>query len=102
MSFTPDNKSIGTDYKFVWGDEFDGDELDSSKWTLRLKMGGNKRVIVSSDPDTIYLKDGKLHLVAHKTEDGTYRVPTSVITQDKMNFKYGYAEIMNRTSKNGQ
>ena len=93
MKYLPENKNLSPDYKFVWGDEFDGDELDANKWTLRLKMGGNKRVIVSSDPDTIYLKDSKLHLVAHKMPDGTYRVPTSVITQDKMNFKYGYAEI---------
>lgn len=93
MCYKPDNKSLSSDYKFVWGDEFDGDTLDQSKWTLRLKMGGNQRVKVSSDSDTIFVKDGKLHLVAHKTEDGTYKVPTSVITQDKMNFKYGYAEI---------
>lgn len=93
MSYLPKNKNISQDYRFVWGDEFDGETLDSNKWTLRLKMGGSKRIIVSSDSDTIYVKDGKLNLVAHKMPDGTYKVPTSVITQDKMNFKYGYVEI---------
>ncbi len=93
MSYKPDNKNLSRDYKFVWGDEFDGDTLNSDKWTLNAKMAGNERIKVSSDPDTVYVKDGKLHLVAHKMEDGTYKVPTSVVTQDTMNFKYGYAEI---------
>ena len=93
MSFKPDNKNLSPDYKFVWGDEFDGDTLNPEKWTLNAKMGGNERVKLSDDPDTVFVKDGKLHLVAHKTEDGTYKVPISVVTQDTMNFKYGYAEI---------
>ena len=93
MSFKPENKNLSPDYKFVWGDEFDGDTLNPEKWTLNAKMGGNERVKLSADPDTIFVKDGKLHLVAHKTQDGTYKVPISVVTQDTMNFKYGYAEI---------
>ena len=93
MSYKPCNKNLSSDYKFVWGDEFDGDVLSSDKWTLNAKMGGNERVKLSSEPDTVYVKDGKLHLVAHKMEDGTYKVPVSVVTQDTMNFKYGYVEI---------
>lgn len=93
MSYKPYNKSLSGDYKFVWGDEFDGDVLSPEKWTLNAKMGGNERVKLSSDSDTIYVKDGKLHLVAHKIEDGTYKVPVSVVTQDTMNFQYGYVEI---------
>ena len=93
MSYKPDNKNLSTEYKFVWGDEFDGEVLNPDKWTLKAKMGGNERVKLSADPDTVFVKDGKLHLVAHKIEDGTYKVPISVITQDTMNFKYGYVEI---------
>ena len=93
MSYKPDNKNLSTEYKFVWGDEFDGEVLNPDKWTLKAKMGGNERVKLSADPDTVFVKDGKLHLVAHKIEDGTYKVPISVVTQNTMNFKYGYVEI---------
>lgn len=93
MSFKPYGNKVSSEYKFVWGDEFEGDTLNLDKWTIAPKMGGNERVKLSSDPDTIYVKDGKLHLVAQKTEDGNYKVPKSVITQDTMNYKYGYAEI---------
>ena len=93
MSYKPDNKNLSTEYKYVWGDEFDGEALNPDKWILKAKMGGNERVKLSADPDTVFVKDGKLHLVAHKIEDGTYKVPISVVTQNTMNFKYGYVEI---------
>ena len=56
-------------------------------------MNGNAHVELLKDRSVIDVKDGNLRLTAYKTGEGTYAVPTSVVTQDKMNFKYGYVEI---------
>lgn len=109
--YTPVTTSLSADYQFVWGDEFDGDVLDSRKWGIYAKMNGSSiyekenedgtkteidytgDVVNSSGADAIAVEDGNLRLTAYKTEDGKYVTPTSVVTQNTMNFKYGYVEI---------
>lgn len=96
--YTPVTTSLSADYQFVWGDEFDGDTLDSRKWGIYAKMNGSSGeyegdVVNSSDEKAIAVEDGNLRLTAYKTEDGKYVTPTSVVTQNTMNFKYGYVEI---------
>ena len=107
---------LSSDYQFVWGDEFDGDSLNTQKWGIYGKMNGSGMgygytgengsyeftdevvdytgdVICSGGEDAVGVADGNLRLTAYKAEDGTYVVPTSVVTQNTMNFKYGYVEI---------
>ena len=38
-SYLPDGKK----WKLVWSDEFDGTELDTTKWDYRLAMMGRRR-----------------------------------------------------------
>lgn len=88
-------------YKYVWGDEFEGDGLDSSKWSLINKMAGNEQVEVSYDKDCIDVNEGrlKMHAISYfnNNREGTeYRVPCSIVTQDTMNWVYGYIEIRAR------
>ena len=95
MSYKPDDKNLSTEYKFVWGDEFDGDYLDATKWGVYSKMEANpeKGYFNDKDEKVIDVVDGNLKLTAYKDDDGNYHSPTSVITQNTMNFKYGYVEI---------
>ena len=85
-------------YKYVWGDEFEGNDVDFTKWDFEVKMSGTEKMEVSYDKNVIDVEDGRLKLHAlryynpnrAKTE---YRVPYSVVTEHKMNYVYGYVEI---------
>ncbi len=48
-SFLPDGKK----WKLVWSDEFDGTELDRSKWDYRLNMMGNRHKTWSDEGVTL-------------------------------------------------
>ncbi|MEE1160515.1 MAG: hypothetical protein U0K70_00470, partial [Acutalibacteraceae bacterium] len=51
-------------YKLVWSDEFDGDKLDSSKWTLRADMACRSDLALCGEenPEVMRLEDGMLKL----------------------------------------
>lgn len=85
-------------YEYVWGDEFEGDDIDLTKWDFEARMGGNQNVALSWEKDIINVEDGrlKLHGAAYSDPENPelqYKVPYSVVTKYKMNYKYGYAEI---------
>lgn len=57
------------DWELVWADEFDGSELDRSKWTPEQSCwggGNNERQCYTDRPENIVLEDGKLLLRARK------------------------------------
>lgn len=88
-------------YKYVWGDEFEGNGLDPKNWHLAVNMHGSKTVEISKEKNVVDVADGrlKLHAISYFNNDrqGTeYRVPYSVITQKKMNYIYGYVEVRSR------
>lgn len=88
-------------YKYVWGDEFEGIGLDDAKWNVAVNMRGSRQVEVSAEKNVIDVNDGrlKLHAISYfnNNRKGTqYRVPYSVVTQKKMNYVYGYAEVRSR------
>ncbi|MEE0928245.1 MAG: hypothetical protein UIG59_03550, partial [Acutalibacteraceae bacterium] len=49
-------------YHYVWGDEFEGKEVDFTKWSFVAKMGGTKTAEISTDKDVIEVMNGKLVL----------------------------------------
>jgi len=54
-------------YKLVFSDEFEGSSLDRSKWSAEVNCwgGGNaEKQCYVDHPETIYVKDGQLHLKA--------------------------------------
>jgi len=54
-------------FKLVFSDEFEGNSLDRSKWTPEVNCwgGGNaEKQCYVDHPETIFVKDGKLHLKA--------------------------------------
>ena len=82
MCYKPENKYLDPRYKFVWGDDFDGDTLDTNKWSTEVtKMGGRNILVVEDSEKTIKVKDGALVLTAYKDENGVYHVPNSVHTK---------------------
>lgn len=76
-------------YKLVWEDDFDGYEIDHTKWDYRAVGKTRNRAIV--DTSTVYL-DGKGNLVIElKEKDGKFYVG-QLTTEYKHMFKYGYFE----------
>lgn len=58
-----------TEYRLVWEDNFDGSEIDPSKWEHEVNCwgGGNNELQCYTDsPKNSFVKDGMLHIVALK------------------------------------
>lgn len=88
-------------YEYVWGDEFEGETIDFSKWDFQPGSDSTKMVECSLDKDVINVEDGRLKLhVLHyfnPLREGTvYKKPQTFVTKYKMNYVYGYVEIRAR------
>ncbi|MBQ8340731.1 MAG: glycoside hydrolase family 16 protein [Clostridia bacterium] len=67
-SYLPDGK-----WKLVWADEFDGTELDRTKWDFRLNFWGEPFEAFTTEGVVL---DGNSHLEMHRTErNGCYVSP---------------------------
>lgn len=88
-------------YKYIWGDEFDGNTLDMTKWCFVDKMAGTSSMPCLQDENVVNVNDGLLKLSAVRYFDQLnpayqYATNSSVCTQDTMGYKYGYIEIRAR------
>ena len=93
-------------YEYVWGDEFEGDDIDLSKWDFEARMAGTKLMRLSYDKEIVTTADGRLKLHAIRLKDPDdetiqFKVPYSVLTRYKMNYQYGYVEIRARMPFDG-
>lgn len=75
----------GTTWKLIWQDEFDGDQLDTTKWYIpehprRDGWWSAKAVAL----------DGEGHLVISTLKDGPRYLDACVCTQDRFEHTYGY------------
>ena len=76
------------DYKLVWADEFDGAELDLTKWEYR-QLGPRRQAINTKDSISL---DGKGHLLITTRKVGD-KVHTGMIgTEGKFEPRFGYIE----------
>ncbi len=74
-------------YQLAWGDEFDGDKVDDTKWLYRQDHGWGS----AQTPANCVLKDGQLHLLLRKEKSaGKEYTGGGLIT--KREFAYGYYE----------
>ncbi len=84
------------EYKLVWNDEFDGDELDLDKWVGQANMRMSD-IVLTMDKGVVDVTDGKLVLTSHildrTDEKARYLSNYSITSCDTMNFRYGYMEI---------
>lgn len=76
-------------YKLVWFDEFDGIELDSSKWIHRAVGRPRRGGIISADATFL---DGVGNLVIETRKVGNEFQSGMVSTQRSYRVKYGYFE----------
>lgn len=84
--------------KLVWSDEFDGANLDGSKWVCETGTGsggwGNNELEYYTDrKENVYLADSCLHIHAQRENMGDKQYTSARIkTQGKYTFTYGYVE----------
>ncbi len=85
------------DRKLVWGDCFNGNEVDLDIWN---PTAWNVKDIIQEHCDkSHFVKDGKVTLFSTKlkaeeiTDEKVYRTPSFLTTKSKMEFRYGYFEI---------
>ena len=74
-------------YTLFWEDEFNGSQLDSTKWAVR---GVGPRGVGYVTPDAIEIKNGKLHINAFMEND-SLKI-SAVGTQGRFETTYGYFE----------
>lgn len=114
-SDAPLAKGVPDGYRLVFGDEFDGPQLDAGKWTTcyhwvqrvnNVPLCATKTELQIFQPDNVTLDNGLLRLRVDKLQtkvqfnDREHEYSSGMITSfDKFKFKYGYAEIRARMPK---
>lgn len=90
----PDNDSPIAGYVKIWGDEFDGTELNTICWTAENTVGANQEQQYYSDrKENVRVEDGCLVIEAHKESLGGRDYTSGRINSSgKIQFKYGYLE----------
>jgi beta-glucanase (GH16 family) len=88
-------------YVYVWGDEFDGNTLDDSKWDLTSAISAESSFKLSRDPKALKVQDGLLKLSAQRFFDPDNNqiqaiAPYTIDSKSDMNFQYGYLEMRAR------
>lgn len=84
--------------QYFWNDEFDGETIDTSKWTFEIGTGaggwGNNEWEYYTDrKENAYIKDGVLHIRAQKEDyEGQKYTSARMLTKGKFAFKYGTVE----------
>ncbi len=87
-------------YKYVWGEEFDGNFLDNTKFVFgdHMGVGGTNTTIQIDDDDLIRVENGLFkmstaHYYYEYDENVEVGMAPVVCTGDTMQWLYGYAEI---------
>ena len=84
--------------QYLWHDEFDGETIDTSKWTFEIGTGAsgwgnNEWEYYTSRKENAYIKDGVLHIRAQKENyEGQKYTSARMLTKGKFAFKYGTVE----------
>jgi beta-glucanase (GH16 family) len=87
-------------------DEFDGTELDRTKWTVGLKWWKGRQPALFSEKN-VTVSDGKLHLTMRKEklperlEKQGYQDYTSAALHSKVRCRYGYYEVKAKPKDSG-
>ena len=95
-------------YEMVWSDEFDGTEIDDSKWSFDLGdgcdispdlcgWGNNELEYYTSREENAFLADGKLKIQAIKESPlylGQHQYTSArMVTKNKGDWKYGRIDV---------
>lgn len=83
---------------YLWHDEFEGLNIDASKWSFDIGTGsngwGNRELQYYTDrPQNAYVTGGVLHICARKEQcNGSNYTSARLISKNKFCFKYGMIE----------
>ena len=97
-SETTSSSSAEPAAQYLWHDEFDGETIDTSKWTFEIGTGAggwgnNEWEYYTSRKENAYIKDGVLHIRAQKEDyEGQKYTSARMLTKGKFSFKYGTVE----------
>ncbi|WP_274365154.1 glycoside hydrolase family 16 protein [Paenibacillus thermotolerans] len=84
-------------WKLVWNDEFDGGEIDRSKWDYDIGghgFGNNESQYYTTEKRNAYIEDGKLVIQAIEEEYGGKPYSSAkLITRGKADWTYGRFEF---------
>lgn len=98
----PDSAYVPAGYGLVWNDEFRGRTIDTAKWRTDPagnRMTGTDELGCFDDGTVRSVGDGGLKMTALKNPDpagyngSQYITTTSISTENRMSFKYGYLEV---------
>ena len=103
------HSAFAQNWELVWSDEFEGTELDLTKWTYQIGRGanygipnwGNNELQYYTDhEDNLYLEDGKLHIRAKEQQMGTANYTSARIrSMNKGDWTYGRFEARAKLPK---
>lgn len=92
-------------YSLVWSDEFDGSEVDTSKWGFDTGTvdafnndGWGNQELQNYKAENASVEDGLLSITAKREDDGTYS-SARLKTMDKFDFMYGRVDIRVATAE---
>ncbi len=99
--FVASMKRADGTYNFVWGDEFDGNALDTNKWDFSSSISAESSFKLSRDPAAVNVSDGLLKMTAMRWFDPDNNqvqaiAPYTVEGKKFMNYQYGYLEMKAR------
>ena len=87
-------------WKLVWNDEFTGNKLDESAWTLCKRGSSDWNNTASDDPRLLKIENGVLHLMGivndNKEKDQVPYLTAAVTSSGKFSFQYGKVQIRAR------
>ena len=78
-------------YTLKWGDDFDGDSLDLTKWSFPTDAREDGNML--NDDSTVYLRDEKIVMLGGQRNDGTYYHCSGIQSVNNMSFNFGYLEM---------
>ncbi len=92
-----EQKTSGTDWKLVWSDEFDGQSVDTTKWTYDVGnwgWGNNElQYYTKGRVENARVEDGNLIIEARKNDNGQEWTSARLTTRGKESFKFGKIEF---------
>jgi beta-glucanase (GH16 family) len=100
QDITPQNltqKMDGTAWKVVWADEFEGTEVDTTKWTYDIGNWGwgnfEPQYYTVGRKENARVEDGNLIIEARKNDMGQEWTSARLTTRGKTSFTYGRIEF---------
>jgi beta-glucanase (GH16 family) len=82
------------EWKLIWEDNFNGKQLDLSKWNVLIRETSKHDELQYYIPEEVYLKDGNLRIQSSKRDYGNKNYTSGRLdTKDKLAITYGRFEI---------